>query len=40
MKDTGFPSPFIDIMMLRPDLRTSQMSRWNAGSVASITQSG
>ena len=24
MKDTGLPSPFIDIMMLRPALRTSQ----------------
>ena len=28
MKDTGFPSPFIDIMMLRPALRTSQSSAW------------
>ena len=26
MKDTGLPSPFIDIMMLRPALRTSQTS--------------
>ena len=26
MKDTGLPSPFIDIMMLSPALRTSQSS--------------
>ena len=31
MNDTGFPSPFIDIMMLRPASRTAAMSAWNAG---------
>ena len=38
--ETGFPSPFIDIMMLRPALRTSHTARWNAGSTASTTAPG
>ena len=40
MNDTGFPSPFIDIMMLRPALRTSQMSFCSLGSVTSTTLPG
>ncbi len=34
------PSPFIDIMMLRPSLRTFQIALWNAASVASTTEPG
>ena len=33
MNDTGLPSPFIDIMMLRPALRTSHNSFCACGSV-------
>ena len=28
MKETGLPSLFIDIMMLRPEVRTSQIAVW------------
>ena len=34
------PSPFIDIMMLSPALRTSQTAAWKAGSSASTTAPG
>ena len=37
MKDTGFRSSFIDIMMLRPDARTSAMAVCSAGSAISTT---
>ena len=37
MKDTGFPSPFIDMTMLSPALRTDQISCWNPGSSALTT---
>ena len=40
MKEIGFPSPFIDIMMLRPSLRTVHTALWKAGSVASMTRAG
>jgi hypothetical protein len=40
MKETGFPSPFMDIMMLRPALRTSQMSFCRRASVISTTLPG
>ena len=40
MKETGFPSPFIDIMMLRQASRTSQTCRCRAGSTTSTTASG
>ena len=40
MHETGLPSPFMDIMMLSPDLRTSQTSFCNPGSIASTTASG
>ena len=40
MNDTGLPSPFIDIMMLSPALRTSQMSFCSLGSVTSTTLPG
>ena len=40
MNDTGFPSPFIDIMMLSPALRTSQTSFCSFGSVISTTLPG
>jgi hypothetical protein len=33
MKETGFPSPFIDIMMLRPASRTSAIAAWKPPSV-------
>ena len=32
MKETGFPSLFIDIMMLRPEARTSHTAFWPAAS--------
>ena len=38
MQETGFPSPFIDIMMLSPDFRTSQISSCNTGSIASTKE--
>ena len=34
------PSDFIDMMMLRPDLRTSEMAAWKSGSTASTTAPG
>ncbi len=37
MNDTGFASPFIDIMMLSPASRTAAISAWNAASVARTT---
>ncbi len=40
MNDTGFPSPFIDIMMLSPASRTAAISAWNVASVARTTASG
>jgi hypothetical protein len=39
MKDTGFPSPFIDIMMLRPALRTFQSAACCAASGIATTAS-
>ncbi len=36
-KLTGLPASRIDIMMLRPWVRTSQMRAWKAGSTASTT---
>src|SRR5213596_841483 len=40
MKETGLPSPFIDIMMLRPAFLTSHTSRWSAASTMRITLPG
>ena len=40
MNDTGFPSPFIDIMMLRPALRTAVISAWDAASGSLTTEPG
>ena len=40
MNETGFPSPFIDIMMFRQASRTSQTGFWRAGSITSTTASG
>ena len=40
MKETGLPSPFIDIMMLRPALRTSQSAFCCVASVISTTLPG
>ncbi len=40
MKDTGFPSPFMDIMMLRPALRTFHSDAWPAASSTSTTAPG
>ena len=37
MKDTGFPSPFIDIMMFSPASRTAAISAWKPGSSARTT---
>ena len=32
MKEIGFPSPFIDIMMFRPASRTSAICAWKSSS--------
>jgi hypothetical protein len=32
MKETGFPSPFMDIMMLSPASRTSAIAAWKPPS--------
>ena len=37
MNETGLPSPFIDIMMLSPAVRTSVMPAWSLGSRTSTT---
>ena len=38
MKETGFPSPFIDIMMFSPALRTAVMSAWDFASRVRTTE--
>ena len=38
--ETGFASPFIDIMIFSPASRTSAMPAWNAASVARTTWPG
>ena len=40
MKETGFPSPFIDIMMFNPALRTAVMSACDCGSMVRTTEPG
>ncbi len=40
MKETGLPSPFIDIMMLSPALRTSHSADCGPGSGISTTLPG
>ena len=40
MKETGFPSLFIDIMMLRPEARTSHTAFWPAASATFTTLCG
>ncbi len=36
-KETGFPCSFIDIMMLSPEVRTSEIAVWSEGSITSTT---
>ena len=40
MKETGFPSPFMDIMMLSPASRTSATCAWKPGSATRTTWPG
>ena len=40
MNEIGFPSPFIDIMMLSPALRTAVISAWDAASGSRTTEPG
>ena len=40
MKETGFPSPFMLIMMLSPASRTSAMAAWKPGSTTRTTCPG